>query len=256
MSTIGELFRHASDSLLLDDASLDRLPLGKAWRVQTVNLHHLALARTDCDFADAIARSEWITADGWPVVLMARAVGIRARRVTGSAWVARVLENRSLEGFRVGLVGGSAEAGARFERLLGTPLAFSEHGSRVDWDPKELAARLRMHDAEVLIIAVSPPFGDLLGLRIVESGFLGSIMSVGGGIDMAVGLQRMAPPWARKLGLEWLVRLASAPRRLARRYIVECAPVFFVDVLPFAILEWIKTVRNSVQERGYRREKA
>jgi N-acetylglucosaminyldiphosphoundecaprenol N-acetyl-beta-D-mannosaminyltransferase len=40
------------------------------------------------------------------------------------------------------------------------------------------------------------------------------------------GTQRRAPAIMRRLGLEWLWRLASEPRRLFRRYLIESAPFF------------------------------
>ena len=37
----------------------------------------------------------------------------------------------------------------------------------------------------------------------------------------AVGRVRQAPRWIQRSGLEWLYRLISEPRRLARRYLVN-----------------------------------
>jgi hypothetical protein len=47
------------------------------------------------------------------------------------------------------------------------------------------------------------------------------MFSVGAAFDYEAGVQRTAPRWTGRLGLEWLFRLAADPRRLFRRYCVE-----------------------------------
>ena len=46
------------------------------------------------------------------------------------------------------------------------------------------------------------------------------MLGVGAAFDYHAGTIQRAPVWMQKLGLEWLHRLASEPRRLARRYAV------------------------------------
>lgn len=45
-------------------------------------------------------------------------------------------------------------------------------------------------------------------------------LCVGAAFDFHAGMKPMAPAWMQKRGLEWVFRLASEPRRLARRYFV------------------------------------
>ena len=45
--------------------------------------------------------------------------------------------------------------------------------------------------------------------------------AVGGVIDQYSGIQKSAPRWLGPLGLEWAYRLATQPRRLGHRYLVE-----------------------------------
>ena len=47
------------------------------------------------------------------------------------------------------------------------------------------------------------------------------ILNVGAAFDYEAGVQRAAPRWMGRVGLEWLYRLAHDPRRLFRRYCVE-----------------------------------
>ena len=47
----------------------------------------------------------------------------------------------------------------------------------------------------------------------------GVLLSVGQAFDVNAGLRADAPDWMQRLGLTWLHRLASEPRRLAGRYL-------------------------------------
>jgi exopolysaccharide biosynthesis WecB/TagA/CpsF family protein len=44
------------------------------------------------------------------------------------------------------------------------------------------------------------------------------LIGVGGSLDFLAGTKARAPVWIREVGLEWLHRLATEPRRLAKRY--------------------------------------
>lgn len=47
----------------------------------------------------------------------------------------------------------------------------------------------------------------------------GVLIGVGAAFDFHAGTVRRAPEWAQRLGLEWLHRLYSEPRRLWKRYL-------------------------------------
>ena len=46
------------------------------------------------------------------------------------------------------------------------------------------------------------------------------LVGVGAAFDFLARAKRQAPAWMQGVGLEWLFRLASEPRRLWRRYLV------------------------------------
>src|SRR5262249_20923584 len=46
----------------------------------------------------------------------------------------------------------------------------------------------------------------------------------GAAIPFAAGALRRAPRWMQQAGLEWVFRLVSEPRRLARRYLIDDLP--------------------------------
>src|ERR1700690_3535542 len=53
-------------------------------------------------------------------------------------------------------------------------------------------------------------------------------MAMGATIDFEAGTLKRAPRWMSQSGLEWLYRLSQEPRRLSRRYLIECPPFFWL----------------------------
>ena len=57
-------------------------------------------------------------------------------------------------------------------------------------------------------------------MRRMAAGGDATYVAVGAAFDFIAGVKRQAPEWMQRSGLEWLFRLATEPRRLARRYLV------------------------------------
>ena len=54
----------------------------------------------------------------------------------------------------------------------------------------------------------------------------GVALCIGASLEFITGVKKRAPPWMRRLRLEWLFRLISEPRRLWRRYLIEGPAIF------------------------------
>ena len=83
------------------------------------------------------------------------------------------------------------------------------------------ADRVRERQPDVVFLCVGMPKQEHWVLH--HAGELpgGILLCVGAAMEFAIGLQRRAPLWMQRIGLEWLWRLASNPRRLWRRYLVD-----------------------------------
>lgn len=230
-----------------------RVFTGAVQRIQTVNLQHLQLAATEEAFRRVLLAADFITADGWPVVALFRASGRRVDRVTGSDFVGRILTSVEARSLRWGLLGSSAEVGEMFEaitRTSGISLVYREHGLADHWDLQAIALELNQEAVDVLLVSISSPKCEYVGDSLKIAGFSGCIIGVGAAVEMAVGSRHRAPPIARKLGLEWVWRLLSEPRRLWRRYLVDGAGHALTVVLPL-VVELLVTRRFSKKSERF-----
>jgi exopolysaccharide biosynthesis WecB/TagA/CpsF family protein len=82
--------------------------------------------------------------------------------------------------------------------------------------------------AKITFLAVGSPVQEILAHEISrQSGACGVGLCIGAALDFCAGTKRRAPLWMQRAGLEWAHRLASEPRRLAKRYLWDDVGVVF-----------------------------
>jgi N-acetylglucosaminyldiphosphoundecaprenol N-acetyl-beta-D-mannosaminyltransferase len=94
-----------------------------------------------------------------------------------------------------------------------------------DRDPAAMAdtvAFVLNHPARLIFLAVGSPRQERLAAAIAATGrATGTGLCIGASLAFLAGIERRAPVWMRRRGLEWAFRLANDPVRLARRYLLD-----------------------------------
>ena len=191
-----------------------------------VNAAKLVRYQRDPRLRQALDGCELATADGQAVVWAARILGQPLpERVTGIDLMDALLEVSAHKGYRVYLLGARASVLERAEAAIRTrfprvEIAGRHHGYFGADEEERLVADIAAARPDILFVALETPAKELFLAR--HRGRLGIpfVMGVGGAFDVLAGVRRRAARAMRRLGLEWLYRLAQDPRRLARRYVV------------------------------------
>lgn len=211
------------------------LEAGGVHQICTVNPEFVIEAGRNPEFAAVLARASLCTPDGVGLLLAARYVGQPLRgRVTGVELTRRLARLAAARGYRLFLLGaapGVAEAAAQVltREAPGLLLAGCYAGSPALRHEPFLEQVIRAARPDILLVAYGHPRQDLWIAR--NQGRLGVpiAVGVGGTFDYLAGTVPRAPRWLRRLGLEWLHRLAHQPQRLPR--IVDAVPRFVWQVL-------------------------
>ena len=216
------------------EACIDSLKHGKGFTFLTLNLDHMVKRRKDEAFRNAYARANFISADGQPVVTLARRAGTKIRRTTGADIVFPLCEAAAAAKFSVFLFGTSSttlrRAAARLKLRYPSLVIAGSESPAMNFDPygsdaAAAAAAIALSGASLCFIALPTvkqvQFMDRFHMIYPEVGFLG----VGAALDFIAGTQVRAPLLVRVIGFEWLWRLASNPRQLFRRY-ADCAVLY------------------------------
>ncbi len=222
---------------------------GESFAVFTLNLDHLVKRRQNPAFRAAYARARHVTADGWPVVWLARRRGARVLRTTGADMIDPLCQIAAVLGLPVAFVGSAPEvinaATARLRESAPGLRVVKRVSPAFGFDPNGPAAAaiiedIRASGARLCFVALGAPRQELFADRAVAAGVPCGFICIGAAVDFIAGAQRRAPEWMRRAGLEWAFRLLTNPRRLAGRYARSAAV--------FARLAWEQARGNEVNE--------
>jgi N-acetylglucosaminyldiphosphoundecaprenol N-acetyl-beta-D-mannosaminyltransferase len=83
-----------------------------------------------------------------------------------------------------------------------------------------LVERLNQSGADVIWVGLGSPKQDLWMYAYRPHLKATLLVGVGAAFDFIAGTKQQAPRWMMRMGLEWLFRLVSEPRRLWKRYLV------------------------------------
>jgi N-acetylglucosaminyldiphosphoundecaprenol N-acetyl-beta-D-mannosaminyltransferase len=173
-------------------------------------------------------RGAWLNfPDGAPVAWLMRRVGERhARRIAGPDLMPLVIEAGQDVGTRHFLFGSTPETLALLERQLRDryPRAIIAGSisppfrELTDEENAAIAGQIVASGADVVWVGLGLPKQDEW-LHRTAGMFAPAVgLGVGAAFDFIAGTKPRAPKWVQGIGLEWLHRLMSEPRRLTRRY--------------------------------------
>jgi N-acetylglucosaminyldiphosphoundecaprenol N-acetyl-beta-D-mannosaminyltransferase len=201
------------------------------------NLHSLYLSRRTPALRAFFSACDLIEIDSMPLVFWARLLGLRLSRAHRSTYLdwrddfwRRAVENR----WRVFCLGSTAPvnaaAVARLRRAWPGLLVAGHHGyfdkASDGRENAEVVAQIKLFRPDVLLVGMGMPVQEAWIVENADAFASGVILSLGAAFDYEAGAQQAAPRLYGRLGLEWLYRLVSQPRRLFRRYLIE--PWFLV----------------------------
>lgn len=202
--------------------------LGQRGYVCCASVHLIETAVRDASVAAALAAATAVVPDGAPVAWVARSRSAEPiGRITGSDLFAHMC-GRSRGRIRHFLYGSSPEVLAALRERMQAEFPGIEicgqlappFGRRSDSEWTAEIEVINHARPDVVWVGLGAPKQELWMHRsrpVLDAPLL---IGVGAVFDFASGGKRRAPVLMRRVGLEWLHRLAVEPRRLWRRYLV------------------------------------
>ena len=204
---------------------------GEACRyVVTPNVDHAVMFQSHAELRRAYQSAAMIVADGAPLVWASRLLRRPLpERVAGSDLVPSLLALASsrrepLRVFLLGAAPGVAQRAAeqihyRWKNIavvgtLSPPLGFECDRAEND----RIIAAIAEAQPHLLVIGLGAPKQELWAAQHHRRLAAKVAICAGATIDFLAAEKRRSPVWMRGMGLEWIHRLASEPRRLAKRY--------------------------------------
>ena len=195
------------------------------------NLHSLYLVRRDAEMAAFYAMADLVEADSTPLIawgrLLGRAIG-REHRATYLDWRELFWRTACEQNWRVFYLGGApgvAAKGAEAIRQRWPSVQIEVRDGYFDMDDPvadgQVLEEVKAARPDVLFVGMGMPRQERWIAR--HHRRLGPCVtfSVGAAFDYEAGVVPTPPRWTGQIGLEWLYRFATQPKRLFTRYFVE-----------------------------------
>ncbi|MFO7698528.1 MAG: WecB/TagA/CpsF family glycosyltransferase [Anaerolineae bacterium] len=195
---------------------------GGAHQIVTVNPEFIMRANREPEFAEVLERADLAIPDGQGLLWAARMLRQPLRtRVAGSDLVPLLAERSARDEFSLYLLGaaeGVADTTARVlaQRYPGVRIVGTNSGSPRPEDDEASSALIAAARPVVLLVAYGAPAQDLWIARNQPHLRVPVAVGVGGSFDFIAGVQKRAPAWMRRHGIEWLYRLIRQPSRWRR----------------------------------------
>jgi N-acetylglucosaminyldiphosphoundecaprenol N-acetyl-beta-D-mannosaminyltransferase len=193
------------------------------------NVHVVMMGYWHRAYQGILHQAALVTPDGMPLVWAMRLLGVKGQsRVYGPdlmlAWCARAAQI----GSPLFLYGGTdimlsklkENLETRFPGLIVAGTYSPPFRALTPTEEAEDIERIRASGAKVVFVGLGCPKQEEWMAR--QQGKLPAVMiGVGAAFSFHSGEVSQAPRWMMKVGLEWLYRLYSEPRRLWRRYLLN-----------------------------------
>ncbi|MFC4410009.1 WecB/TagA/CpsF family glycosyltransferase [Chungangia koreensis] len=187
-----------------------------------VNPEKVMTAQKDPQVKELINNSTFQIADGVGILLASKLQkGSIQSRVTGVDMMERLLKFAAEENHPVYFYGAKEEVVTKAISKIKDnfpSIKVAGYTNGYEKDEAALVQRIKDSGAEIIFVALGSPKQELWIKRNMNA--LNNVLvfqGVGGSFDVFSGMVKRAPASFRKLGIEWLYRLLSDPKRIKRQ---------------------------------------
>jgi N-acetylglucosaminyldiphosphoundecaprenol N-acetyl-beta-D-mannosaminyltransferase len=219
--------------------------------VFTPNVDHLMKLQQDWEFYRAYQEVDYKVCDSKVLMYAANFLGTPIReKISGSdlfpAFYTYYKSDPSVKIFMLGAAPGVAEQARRnVNARVGRNMVVAAHSPSYGFEKnseesEHIIDLVNQSGATVLAIGVGAPKQELwLTQHRDQFEHIKTFLAIGATIDFEAGNVKRSPKWMSEVGLEWLYRLISEPKRLWKRYFIHDLPFFW-----FILKQRLKLYRN------------
>lgn len=202
--------------------------------IVTPNVDHIVRLTKEPHVYGPLYKAAWLSVcDSRILELMANACDIPLKAVPGSDLTQQLFDNVITKDDVITVIGADKEIIEIMKKKYDLDkINHYEPPMGLRRKPDEVAkcaAFIKDHPSRYVFICVGSPQQEMVAKAAAElDGTVGLGLCVGASLDFLAGRTKRAPKWMQKSRLEWLFRLASEPKRLWRRYLIEGPKIFVI----------------------------
>jgi exopolysaccharide biosynthesis WecB/TagA/CpsF family protein len=203
--------------------------------VVTPNVDHLIRYHDEASFREIYAQAAFVLLDSR---FLAHTIGLlkqRRHRVSSGSDLTEALLSKVAKPNDVTVVVGGSPAQAQELRARFGLACLHHIAPPMNFITDDLAVESCLRAIEATspfrfcFLAIGSPQQEIIAHKLQQRRVArGLALCVGASINFVTGIEKRAPRWMQKLGLEWLFRLLRYPRRLGGRYLLRGPRIFLL----------------------------
>jgi N-acetylglucosaminyldiphosphoundecaprenol N-acetyl-beta-D-mannosaminyltransferase len=202
------------------------------------NMHSVYLYHHDPTFSDCFKHSQFIHADGMPLILWARLLGrkniSRDYRITYVDLLPKLCKKLNEEEKKLFFLGGPPDFGpkaaAYFAKNYPNIQFEYAHGyfdaTKNSNDSKRIIEEMNRFSSNVVLVGMGMPRQEKWIIDHCDQISTNVFLAGGACLEYFTGTVSKPPRWVGQFSLEWLFRLVESPKRYYYRYLIE--PIFLI----------------------------
>lgn len=217
---------------------LEKLQYGGV--VFTPNVNHIMQLQKKPDFYSVYQKADYKVCDSKIVLYASHLLNAPIKeKIAGSdLFPAFCNYYRHDESIKIFLLGSETEivqtAQRKINARIGRNIVVAAHSPSFGFEKneqecQEIVNLINSSEATVLAIGVGAPKQEMWIAK-YKSQFktIQTFLAIGATIDFEAGYVKRSPRWMSEVGLEWLYRLISEPKRLWKRYVFDAVPFLYL----------------------------
>ena len=192
------------------------------------NVHMLIEAYKDLAFAAIVNNATIVTPDGQPLAWALKFLyGIKQPRVAGMDLLPDLLSVSEEKCIPVFFYGGTDamqhatknHLASKYPNLKIAGMYSPPFRPLNEAEEKTILNMINNSGARIIFVALGCPKQEKW-MASLKGKVNAAIIGIGGALPVLIGMQKRAPKWMQRAGLEWFFRLCLEPRRLFKRYAI------------------------------------
>jgi N-acetylglucosaminyldiphosphoundecaprenol N-acetyl-beta-D-mannosaminyltransferase len=208
--------------------------------VFTPNVDHVMKMQRNQEFYRIYQEADYKVCDSKILMYVCKFLGASIReKISGSdlfpAFYNYYKHDESIKIFLLGAQEGVAQtARQNINAHVGRNMVIAAHSPSFGFEKNEeecqkIVDYINASGATVLAIGVGAPKQEFWIAKYKEKLVNVKIfLAIGATIDFEAGNLKRSPKWMSEIGLEWLYRMLSEPKRLWKRYLLDAIPFFYL----------------------------
>lgn len=190
----------------------------------TPNIDHIINLYSDIELFKKYSKSEYIIADGWPIVKIAKHKKRKIERITGVDLMDQLLtlaDDKEYNIFMLGATDYTVNLAVQNIKKCYKNINLIEYNNGYFDNINDILDKINSSNINILFVGMGSPKQELLIRENFDKLNCNVMLGVGGAFKIYSKEASRAPKIIQDLGLEWLYRFLLEPRRLFKRYFLK-----------------------------------